>query len=169
MREEAVVQWAEDYEFLRERARAHLGGEGSAASELAARPRGNVRVISSAPTVDADPLARTPAPPRRRSEPARAPAPRSYGSRRGAAPTPRPAPPARAARPVQPARPPRRAVDAHRRGSPAIARVAAEPDRAALWAVMLGIFLALVAVATAHAAPEAHAHAAAAAQLVGAH
>src|SRR5947209_11087888 len=125
MREEAVVQWAEDYEFLRERARAHLGGEGSAASEFAARPRGNVRVISSAPTVDADPLARTPAPPRRRSEPARAPAPRSYGTRRGAAPTPRPAPPARAAPPLPPPPPPRRAVSAHPRRCPATARVRA--------------------------------------------
>src|SRR5947209_4204889 len=163
MREEAAVQWAEDYESLRERARAHLGGEASAASELASRPRGNVRVISSVPSVDVDP------PPRRRFEPARVPAPRSYGSRRGSAPPPRPAHQARPSRPPQPSRPARRAGAGHRRRAPAIARVAAEPDRAALWAVMLGIFLALVAVATAHAAPEAHAHAAAAAQLAWPH
>jgi len=160
MREEAAVQWADDYEFLRERARAHLGGESSAASELASRPRGNVRVISSAPAADVD------APPRHRPEPARVPAPRSYGSRRGPAPAPRPTHQARPPRAPQPNRPARRASSSNRRRTPAIARMAAEPDRAALWAVMLGIFLALVAVATAHAAPDTHAHAPAAAQLV---
>src|SRR5438270_13962416 len=128
MREEAAVHWAEDYESLRERARAHLGGEASAASELASRPRGNVRVISSVPTVDVE------APPRRRPEPARVPAPRSYGSRRGAA-APRPVHQSRPPRPSPPSRPARRPTAGHRRRAPAIARVAAEPDRAALWAV----------------------------------
>jgi hypothetical protein len=40
-----------------------------------------------------------------------------------------------------------------RRRSPAQAQIVARPDRVALWAVMLGVFLVLVAVATAHAAP----------------
>jgi hypothetical protein len=40
-----------------------------------------------------------------------------------------------------------------RRRSPAQAQIVARPDRIALWAVMLGIFLVAVAAATAHAAP----------------
>jgi hypothetical protein len=40
-----------------------------------------------------------------------------------------------------------------RRRSPAQAQIAARPDRIALYAVMLGLFLVLVAAATAHAAP----------------
>jgi hypothetical protein len=40
-----------------------------------------------------------------------------------------------------------------RRRSPAQAQIAARPDRIALWAVMLGLFLVAVAAATAHAAP----------------
>jgi hypothetical protein len=40
-----------------------------------------------------------------------------------------------------------------RRRSPAQAQIAARPDRVALWAVVLGMFLVLVAAATAHAAP----------------
>ena len=40
-----------------------------------------------------------------------------------------------------------------RRRSPAQAQIVARPDRVALWAVMLGIFLVAVAAATAHAAP----------------
>jgi hypothetical protein len=40
-----------------------------------------------------------------------------------------------------------------RRRSPAQAQIVARPDRIALWAVMLGLFLVLVAAATAHAAP----------------
>lgn len=40
-----------------------------------------------------------------------------------------------------------------RRRSPAQAQIAARPDRIALWAVLLGIFLVAVAAATAHAAP----------------
>ena len=40
-----------------------------------------------------------------------------------------------------------------RRRAPAQAQIAARPDRIALWAVMLGLFLVAVAAATAHAAP----------------
>jgi hypothetical protein len=40
-----------------------------------------------------------------------------------------------------------------RRRSPAQAQIVARPDRIALYAVMLGLFLVLVAAATAHAAP----------------
>jgi hypothetical protein len=40
-----------------------------------------------------------------------------------------------------------------RRRSPAHAQIVARPDRIALWAVMLGLFLVAVAAATAHAAP----------------
>lgn len=40
-----------------------------------------------------------------------------------------------------------------RRRSPTQAQIVARPDRVALWAVMLGLFLVLVAAATAHAAP----------------
>lgn len=40
-----------------------------------------------------------------------------------------------------------------RRRSPAQAQIVARPDRIALWAVMLGLFLVFVAAATAHAAP----------------
>ena len=40
-----------------------------------------------------------------------------------------------------------------RRRSPAQTQIAARPDRIALWAVMLGIFLVVVAAGTAHAAP----------------
>jgi hypothetical protein len=40
-----------------------------------------------------------------------------------------------------------------RRRSPAQAQIAARPDRVALWAVVLGMFLVAVAAATAHAAP----------------
>ena len=40
-----------------------------------------------------------------------------------------------------------------RRRSPAQAQIVARPDRIALWAVMLGLFLVAVAAATAHAAP----------------
>jgi hypothetical protein len=39
-----------------------------------------------------------------------------------------------------------------RRRSPAQQQLAARPDRVALWAFLLGLFLILVAVATAHAA-----------------
>jgi hypothetical protein len=42
---------------------------------------------------------------------------------------------------------------APRRRSPAGARIAARPDRVALWAFLLGLFLVFVAAATAHAAP----------------
>jgi hypothetical protein len=42
---------------------------------------------------------------------------------------------------------------ARRRRSPAQAQIVARPDRIALWAVMLGLFLVAVAAATAHAAP----------------
>ncbi len=41
---------------------------------------------------------------------------------------------------------------ARRRSSPAAARIEARPDRIALWAVVLGLFLVFMAVATAHAA-----------------
>ena len=40
-----------------------------------------------------------------------------------------------------------------RRRSPAQAQIAARPDRVALWAVVLGLFLVAVAAGTAHAAP----------------
>jgi hypothetical protein len=40
-----------------------------------------------------------------------------------------------------------------RRRSPAQTQIVARPDRVALWAVMLGLFLVAVAAATAHAAP----------------
>jgi hypothetical protein len=40
-----------------------------------------------------------------------------------------------------------------RRRSPAQAHIAARPDRVALWAVVLGMFLVAVAAGTAHAAP----------------
>ena len=40
-----------------------------------------------------------------------------------------------------------------KRRSPAQTQIAARPDRIALWAVMLGLFLVAVAAATAHAAP----------------
>ena len=40
-----------------------------------------------------------------------------------------------------------------RRRSPAQAQIVARPDRVALWAVVLGMFLVAVAAATAHAAP----------------
>ena len=40
-----------------------------------------------------------------------------------------------------------------RRPSPAQAQIAARPDRVALWAFLLGLFLVLVAAATAAAAP----------------
>jgi hypothetical protein len=43
-------------------------------------------------------------------------------------------------------------VPAPRRRSPAHQHIASRPDRVALWAVLLGIFLALVAAATANAA-----------------
>jgi hypothetical protein len=39
-----------------------------------------------------------------------------------------------------------------RRRSPTQQQIAARPDRVALWAVLLGLFLVFVAVATAHAA-----------------
>ena len=42
---------------------------------------------------------------------------------------------------------------ARRRRSPAQEQIAARPDRIALWAVGLGMFLALVAAVTANAAP----------------
>jgi hypothetical protein len=151
MREDAArVQWAEDYEFLRERARAHIG-DGPASTA----PSRHVRVISSSRPAAEPEAPRRNSSPERRPQATRAPAPRSYGSRRGVAP-PRPEAPRRSVTITgQP--------HAARRRSPALARVAMEPDRTALWAVMLGIFLALIAVATAHAAPPAaHAHAAAA-------
>jgi hypothetical protein len=44
-------------------------------------------------------------------------------------------------------------VPPRRRRSPAQAQIVARPDRVALWAVMLGLFLVVVAAATAHAAP----------------
>ena len=40
---------------------------------------------------------------------------------------------------------------ARRRRSPAQQQIAARPDRVALWAVLLGLFLVLVAAATANA------------------
>jgi hypothetical protein len=40
-----------------------------------------------------------------------------------------------------------------RRRSPTEARMVARPDRVALWAFVLGLFLVFVAAATAHAAP----------------
>ena len=39
------------------------------------------------------------------------------------------------------------------RRSPAARRLAARPDRVALWAFLLAVFLVVVAAATAHAAP----------------
>jgi len=44
-------------------------------------------------------------------------------------------------------------LPARRRRSPAQEQIAARPDRVALWAVLLGLFLALVAAVTANAAP----------------
>jgi len=44
-------------------------------------------------------------------------------------------------------------VPARRRPSAKRQQIVARPDRVALWAVMLGLFMALVAVATANAAP----------------
>ena len=170
MREDAARPlWADDYESLRERARAHLG------AESATRPVGvsrNVRVVSSRSMAEHHVVTAPQGPEGRRfaraepvrdrsghaepvrersarAEPARdfagherVPAPRSYGSRRGQAEVR-----------VEPA-PPRRTVtitgQPTRRRSPALTRVAAEPDRMALWAVMLGVFLVLVALASAH-------------------
>jgi hypothetical protein len=43
-------------------------------------------------------------------------------------------------------------VPARRRPSPAQAQITARPDRVALWAFVLGLFLVVVAAATAHAA-----------------
>ena len=43
-------------------------------------------------------------------------------------------------------------VPARRRPSPAQAHITARPDRVALWAFVLGLFLVVVAAATAHAA-----------------
>jgi hypothetical protein len=43
-------------------------------------------------------------------------------------------------------------VPARRRPSPAQAQLTARPDRIALWAFVLGLFLVVVAAATAHAA-----------------
>ena len=40
-----------------------------------------------------------------------------------------------------------------RRRSPTQAQITARPDRVALWAFVLGLFLVFVAAATAHAAP----------------
>ena len=40
-----------------------------------------------------------------------------------------------------------------RRRSPTQAQIVARPDRVALWAFLLGLFLVVVAAATAHAAP----------------
>jgi hypothetical protein len=44
-------------------------------------------------------------------------------------------------------------VPPRRRRSPAQAQIVARPDRVALWAVLLGVFLVIMAAATAHAAP----------------
>ena len=44
-------------------------------------------------------------------------------------------------------------VPARRRRSPTQQQIAARPDRVALWAFLLGLFLVVVAAATAHAAP----------------
>jgi hypothetical protein len=44
-------------------------------------------------------------------------------------------------------------VPPRRRRSRTAAQVAAQPDRVALWAFLLGLFLLLMAVATANAAP----------------
>ena len=44
-------------------------------------------------------------------------------------------------------------VPARRRRSAAQQQLAARPDRVALWAFLLGLFLVFVAAATAHAAP----------------
>lgn len=43
-------------------------------------------------------------------------------------------------------------VPARRRRSPAATQIQARPDRIALWAFLLGLFLVFMAVATAHAA-----------------
>ncbi|MBA3436910.1 MAG: hypothetical protein ACR2F4_02975 [Thermoleophilaceae bacterium] len=43
-------------------------------------------------------------------------------------------------------------VPARRRSSPTATRIEARPDRIALWAVLLGLFLVFMAVATANAA-----------------
>ena len=43
-------------------------------------------------------------------------------------------------------------VPARRRPSPTATRIEARPDRIALWAVLLGLFLVFMAVATANAA-----------------
>ena len=40
-----------------------------------------------------------------------------------------------------------------RRRSPVARSIAARPDRIALWAFLLGVFLVIIAAATAHAAP----------------
>jgi hypothetical protein len=44
-------------------------------------------------------------------------------------------------------------VPARRRPSVTATRIRAQPDRVALWAVLLGVFLVFMAVATASAAP----------------
>jgi len=44
-------------------------------------------------------------------------------------------------------------VPARRRPSPTTQQIQARPDRIALWAVLLGLFLVFMAVATANAAP----------------
>jgi hypothetical protein len=83
------------------------------------------------------------APPSRRVA-AREPRPRAYGSRVG---SPSAGVPGR--RTVQitgQAAPPRR------RSSPTSTAFVAHPDRAAMWAFVLALFLVLMAVATAHAA-----------------
>ncbi len=49
--------------------------------------------------------------------------------------------------------PPRRRRSPASRPSPAKQHIAARPDRLALWAFLLGLFLVLVAAATANAAP----------------
>jgi len=49
--------------------------------------------------------------------------------------------------------PPRRRRSTASRPSPAKQQIAARPDRLALWAFLLGLFLVLVAAATANAAP----------------
>ncbi len=86
--------------------------------------------------------------------PRRVSAPRAYGSQIGA-PAPDRAPraggePGRRTVQItgQVARPARRPVTVEE-------RFAARPDRTAMWAVLLGLFLVFVAVATAHASPPA--------------
>ena len=46
-----------------------------------------------------------------------------------------------------------RPTPARRRSSQAAERISARPDRVALWAFLLGLFMMLMAVATANAAP----------------